>query len=323
MPLISIIIPIYNVEKYIAKAIESCINQTYKDIEIVCINDGSTDNSSNILNEYAQKDSRIKVIDKINEGVSVARNTGIEASQGEYLLFLDADDWYCDNQVIEKVYSKIQSDKFDVLYFNILSYYKTMIRKKNAILPYQKCKNEYLVYSNDSLRSCCRKEFLMIHNIKFPPSIKISEDHIFNIQILYNNPKISLSDEYLYCYLAEREDSATRSWVDLLNNQYQSYVYMKNTDFYKGLEKQKQLYITDIWAYYMFSSWAGLQEKKYQKEYDKVINRFLLSYKYFEDFKYKNMYGYKLLKLKQFYKLLIKIRNVIYKIRYRKVDNNV
>ena len=86
---VSIIVPVYNVEKYLSKCLESLINQTLKDIEIICVNDGSTDNSLSILKEYANKDSRIKIIDKQNEGVSVARNTGIEVATGEYLMFVD------------------------------------------------------------------------------------------------------------------------------------------------------------------------------------------------------------------------------------------
>ena len=92
-PKVSIIVPIYNCEKYLDEAIQSLLNQSIKECEFILVNDGSTDNSLNIANEYKKLDSRIKIINQVNQGVSVARNTGIEASQGEYIGFIDGDDW--------------------------------------------------------------------------------------------------------------------------------------------------------------------------------------------------------------------------------------
>ena len=112
---ISIIIPVYNTEKYLKRCLESVCNQTLKDIEIICINDASSDNSIAILKEFEKKDNRIKVInlDK-NEGASVARNLGIEVSRGEYLGFIDSDDCV-DPDFYEKLYSKAKSKNADVV----------------------------------------------------------------------------------------------------------------------------------------------------------------------------------------------------------------
>ena len=90
---ISIIVPVYNVEKYLPECLESLIHQTLKDIEIICINDGSTDNSLSILKDYAKKDSRIRIINKENWGISAARNSGINTAMGDFLSFIDSDDW--------------------------------------------------------------------------------------------------------------------------------------------------------------------------------------------------------------------------------------
>ena len=87
MPKLSIVVPIYNMEKYLKQCLNSCINQTLKDIEIICVNDGSTDNSLNIIREYAAKDSRIKIINQDNQGLSMARNNGFDIASGEYVLF--------------------------------------------------------------------------------------------------------------------------------------------------------------------------------------------------------------------------------------------
>ena len=97
MPQISIIVPIYNGAKYINKCIEMIINQTFKDFELIIIDDGSTDNTSDMCNEYAKKDKRIKVISKKNEGTWAARNRGIDESRGKYIIFFDCDDWYEDD----------------------------------------------------------------------------------------------------------------------------------------------------------------------------------------------------------------------------------
>ncbi|MDR2409276.1 MAG: glycosyltransferase, partial [Bacteroidales bacterium] len=92
MPKVSIIIPVYNVEKYLAECLDSAIGQTLRDIEIICVDDGSTDHSPEILDEYVKKDSRITVLHQSNGGPSKARNTGIDIATGEYILFLDSDD---------------------------------------------------------------------------------------------------------------------------------------------------------------------------------------------------------------------------------------
>lgn len=107
---VSIIVPVYNVEKFLPECLDSLINQTLKDIEIICINDGSKDNSLAILKNYAQKDSRIKIIDQQNQGQSVARNNGINTAVGEYIGFVDSDDWV-DKDYFEKLY--LAAKKYD------------------------------------------------------------------------------------------------------------------------------------------------------------------------------------------------------------------
>lgn len=114
MPKVSVIIPVYNVEKYLRQCLDSVVNQTLKDIEIICVNDGSTDNSQQILEEYAKKDKRIKLINQENQGQSVARNNGIEITNGEYIFFLDGDD-YLNTDCLEKMINKILSPQIDII----------------------------------------------------------------------------------------------------------------------------------------------------------------------------------------------------------------
>ena len=103
-PKISVIIPVYNVEDYLEECLDSIINQTFKDLEIICINDGSQDNSLNILEEYAEKDNRIKIITTKNQGLSAARNRGLENITGDYVYFIDSDD-YLELTAFEELYA--------------------------------------------------------------------------------------------------------------------------------------------------------------------------------------------------------------------------
>lgn len=112
-PLVSIIVPIYNADKYLTRCLNSIVNQSYTNLEILLINDGSTDTSLNICDKFAKKDTRIKLIDKKNEGVSIARNTGVQKSSGDYIAFLDADDWIVSNY-IEQLMKPFENENIDI-----------------------------------------------------------------------------------------------------------------------------------------------------------------------------------------------------------------
>ena len=118
---ISAIVPVYNVEKYLKECLDSIINQTLTDIEIICINDGSTDNSLKILNEYAEKDKRVKIFTQKNQGLSIARNNGMKYAKGEYISFIDSDD-YIELNTFEKLYDKATRDDLDILMFKSFVY---------------------------------------------------------------------------------------------------------------------------------------------------------------------------------------------------------
>ena len=118
MTKISAILPVYNVEQYIKDCLDSIINQTMDDIEIICVNDGSLDNSLQVLEKYAQKDARIKIISQENQGQGIARNNGLKIANGEYITFIDPDDWV-DVDMFEKMYKSAK--KFDSDYVFCLS----------------------------------------------------------------------------------------------------------------------------------------------------------------------------------------------------------
>ena len=127
--LISIIVPIYNVEKYLRQCLDSILNQTYQNFECLLINDGSLDNSADICREYVSKDSRFKYFEKENGGVSSARNLGIECSRGEYITFIDSDDWV-DYDYLEVLYNSLVDERADIA----ISTYKQFNMDDNCYL---------------------------------------------------------------------------------------------------------------------------------------------------------------------------------------------
>ena len=121
MVCISVIIPVYNVENYLKECLESVINQSFEDLEILCINDGSTDSSLNILNEYKNRDSRIQIISQENAGLSAARNTGLNNSTGDYIYFMDSDD-YLELEALEEMIKLSKNYDLDLLIFEFINF---------------------------------------------------------------------------------------------------------------------------------------------------------------------------------------------------------
>lgn len=115
MPKISIIVPIYNTEKYLTDCINSVVNQTFVDFELLLINDGSIDNSENICRDFAAKDDRIKLFNKVNGGQPSALNYGLDRATGDYIMFLDADDYWCDNEILSKLYATAEINNLDIV----------------------------------------------------------------------------------------------------------------------------------------------------------------------------------------------------------------
>lgn len=203
--LISIIVPIYNVERYLNKCIDSIISQTYKNIEIILVDDGSPDNCGKICDEYAKKDNRIKVIHKENGGVSSARNVGIEISNGEWIVFVDADDW------IEIEYCKRMLDiaiqrKADV----VLCGYNRVVGSKKEKINSSGDNEEFdsIQYLNKILNpqtafGFCHMKIIkkiVMNNIQFNEDLNVGEDALFNIMTSKNITKVIINKEALYNY---------------------------------------------------------------------------------------------------------------------------
>ena len=167
-PLISIIVPVYNVEKYLRQCLDSLVNQTYKNIEIICVDDGSTDNCSAILNEYEKNDKRLKVIHKENGGLSDARNTGIKIASGKYVMYVDSDDWI-DLDTCEKAVNYAERYNCDVVMWSYVREYDG-ISHNTFILG-----KESFLFEDDKCETLKRKLVGLINEeLKRPQDI----DHI-------------------------------------------------------------------------------------------------------------------------------------------------
>jgi len=181
MSLITIVVPVYNTEKYLDRCITSIINQTFKDIEIILINDGSTDNSLKIMYEYASKDDRIKIIDQVNKGLSATRNTGIKAANGRYILHIDSDDWI-EPDMCEVMYKKANKYDADIVTSHVYFDYpnKTILKKE----PYKKTGNfnDFLMTFtvkrgiNSVWNKLIKRDLYLSHNIKHFEDISLGED---------------------------------------------------------------------------------------------------------------------------------------------------
>ncbi len=147
-PFFSIVIPIYKVEKYLKECVDSVLNQTFKDIEIILVDDGSPDECPVICDDYEKKDSRIRVIHKKNGGLSSARNAGLKMASGEYTVFLDSDDFYIHNDFLEKAYAKLVEKNVDILCFRRTKYYDDTKTFSEKVVLYDKEIEKALQYSD-------------------------------------------------------------------------------------------------------------------------------------------------------------------------------
>ena len=209
---VSIIVPIYNVEKYLKRCLDSLVNQTLNDIEIICINDGSTDDSLDILNEYAKRDERIVVINQENSGQSVARNRGIDVAKGEYVGFVDSDDWVSEDY-FECLYAEILSHP-DIVIFGANTFYENIGKIKagqysSKTFPSKFNINKLFQYHTICMNKLYRKEFLVTNDIKFAENQKYSEEQLLFVKSLILAKNVSVIKKDIYNYRKNRKESLT------------------------------------------------------------------------------------------------------------------
>lgn len=221
MDLISVIVPVYNAEKYLARCVDSILNQSYKSLEIILVDDGSIDNSSQLCDEYMAKDERVKVIHKENGGVSSARNAGIDIANGQYIAFADSDDWI-ENGMYDSLIQKIKEENVDIVkccYYKEengittkLGYVYDVSRKTDLSTK----KDDFLqLYLNGSIHAgnCCLliKKDVIDRTDKYNTNIAMGEDLLFEIGLICNANSIFTLNEAYYHYCINNESASMNS----------------------------------------------------------------------------------------------------------------
>ncbi len=263
---VSIVIPVYNVEVYLKKCMESVLNQTYSCIEIILVDDGSTDKSPNICERYMKQDSRVCVIHQKNLGLSAARNRGVEASTGEYIMFVDSDDWIEFNTV-ELLMEKAKSTGYEIIAHSLYKYnngvdrlvlpddikeYDVNVEKYQEYL-YASCllnQSSFPYLFPQELRcgpemsypvlKLFRKDFLKRNNLVFPEGLKFCEDKVFELSVVKAAQNIYYINKPLYHYVTRLGSLTNRHAKEKSNDYIKTFCYLE--DKMKELKVPKTIY---------------------------------------------------------------------------------
>lgn len=313
---VSAIVPVYNTEKFLEKCIRSIMSQTLKEIEIICINDGSTDNSLEILKKLQKEDKRIIIIDKKNEGISIARNKGIEQAKGEYISFIDSDDWI-ESNCYEEIFLFSKKNRADIV---IMDYY-CEYQKNRKILYEQdgdeekevnkvKLKNEIFLGKRPGFvwNKLISHKIISKENMRFNTEIIIGEDLYFLNQLI-NKAKYILKLNKGYIHYVQHENSTCRK-VNI----------EKIRTLYENLDTVKKELPLNIYTATKVNwlSWLLLDKNIYiEKENHNLI------YDLLDNIKKVDLYLIKSLKLKIIVLILKLINTLNMFIIVFKINNNI
>lgn len=266
--LVSVIVPVYNVEEYLPKCIESILNQTHKNLELILVDDGSPDKCPEICDEYAKKDKRVKVIHKKNAGVSAARNDGIDSATGDFIAFVDSDDWI-EPEMYEKLLQKQQEDDYDVVFcgFNMVIDGVTYSVYEDSKAQFTSSKDITYLLRHENLKLIDKQKYVTSNNINcftvrflykkeifdkihFNEKLNYMEDVKILTEIFLNeNLKVSYIDDSMYNYLI-RKTSLSHGALSNMLSKSKNFLdafgkLVKNTEY------EKLLYAEEFYAYYM------------------------------------------------------------------------
>ena len=279
--LVSIIVPIYNAEKYISACIESALNQTYENIELVLINDGSPDNSLKIATEYAQNNGNIILRSTENKGVCAARNLGISLASGEYIMFLDSDDLLIENAV-EILYNDIKENNADIAVGAVAVDY---IKKEPNLVVWDGLNGlEKCILDDENTYSSCGKLYnkFFLEDVRFIEGRKIHEDAFFVFECFSKRPKITINNSIVYLY-TRNENSASNA---AFSEKYYDILYFAkrkleiiNEIAPKLNEKTKNMWVKANLA--MLHQFVKTDDKKYKADEKACIKAVKDNKKYF------------------------------------------
>ena len=292
--LISVIIPVYKVEKYLDRCVESVVNQTYKNLEIILVDDGSPDNCPKMCDEWAKKDNRIKVIHKENGGLSDARNAGMDIATGEYIGFVDSDD-YIDTTMYEKLITKLLETNSDVAMCDYFEEKTNGERNGSGLilenLTGKNIRGKMLLSTKDRIgepvwKFLYKKEIV----IKFEYGMWY-EDVLFQLQALKPTLKLAVVQEPLYHYIVQRDGSITNTYGE---KQLQKRIeFLKRlSEILEDLKDEEGNDIVGNYSFFLYFQFyydlIGCNDKSVRKKYAKLIDELKLNskenYKWFKKF---------------------------------------
>lgn len=286
----SIIIPVYNVEKYLNKCIDSIINQSYKNFEIILVNDGSTDKSKKICEKYKKKYKNIFLIDKVNNGQASARNDGIKSATGDFIVFVDSDDYISDSNFLYKVNQKI-TDKIKCVIYGYKKVYENSSKTYSKPLFVHNKKSSILLelIEQNYFKGCpwdkiVQRKLIVENNLFFPEG-KLSEDIEWSgklLNVLTDN-NIAILNENPYCYL-QRKGSTTKT---ITNNHLRNIIDI--FDELINLENIKNKKLLYSYIAYEYSMILGINKSKLRpKKTDKKLIKKLYEYNWILNYNYCN-----------------------------------
>lgn len=332
-PLVSVVIPVYNGENYIEKCINSILCQTYSNYEILIIDDGSVDRTTEILENY-KTNNKINIIRKINEGQGIARNVGIEAAKGDYIFFIDVDD-YIENIMFEEMINKIKLYGLDTCVCN----WNTVFLENSKIIQHELCLEERL-YKSDEIRNIILKnilcsdmknkvetsipisvtkalyslEIIKRNNIRFISEREVfSEDLIFNFNYYKYCKSVYLVDKPFYNYVVSKESYSHKYQSNYIERAKKSYSYLMNELPDKDDDDKKRIslrFLSYVVVCLKQEKVNHFKNKKHNFKIicaDKTVQEALNNIKGFNNFTFKKKIIYKLLKNKMVIILLLLI----------------
>ena len=264
---VSVVVPIYNVESWLAECLDSLEKQTLKNIEVILVNDGSTDNSKTIAEQYASRNDNFTLISRKNGGLSAARNTGLDMATGEYIYFLDSDDYILEG-TLERLYSISQKKNLDVLKFVAYMFMEPSRELNWTSGGGYKYKGQYPeIYKGiDALQmfidngdasypSCClifsKREIIERNNLRFREGI-VNEDNLFHWQLMSLSERVAILNEPLYCRRL-RAGSITQTY-DWLNRNRSMCISVEDADAFIEAHPEIKGLTTDRYVYFFISS---------------------------------------------------------------------
>lgn len=271
---VSIVIPVYNASKYLKECLDSVIKQTYEDIEIILVDDGSVDNSGKICDEYGDLDKRVVVLHGKNSGVSTARNNGIKSSTGDYVTFIDSDD-IIHKDYIKKLVNNLNGDSLSVC--QIENFYNEVNFSNNDDNSIELDKNHFIELCRMNLLNtpCCKLfnlDILRENKIFFDTKLSLGEDLLFNLDYLKHIDKIIVANQKLYYYRRSDNDTLSTSYNSKMFD-IQLLLFDKYTGFFDKISMNKEMMI--LFDSYRFSVITTVIENEFKNKDISFTKRYL------------------------------------------------